>query len=192
MCNSLNYNELSIFQKTSFSIWLTGLSGSGKTTLANTLSGLFNEKGIKMMILDGDNLRKGVNNNLGFSIVDRKENIRRAAEISKLYNDFGITTINAFICPTNELRKMASNIVGEDKYIEIFLDAPLAICENRDPKGLYAKCRKGEIAEFTGINSPFEIPENPNFTIKTDKESPEVSAKRIFELILVYICTIKR
>jgi adenylylsulfate kinase len=181
-----------ILNSQSFSIWLTGLSGSGKTTLAQLLAELFLKKGIKVIVLDGDHLRKGINKNLGFSIDDRSENIRRASEISKLFNENGITTINAFICPTNELRKQASAIVGESHYIEIYLDASLEICEKRDPKGLYLKCRKGEIKEFTGINSPFETPDNPDFIIKTDKDLPEVSANRLFELILGYICTIKR
>jgi adenylylsulfate kinase len=181
---------ISIFQSHSFSIWLTGLSGSGKTTIANIVSQLFLKRGISVMILDGDRLRKGINNNLGYSIDDRTENIRRAAEISKLFNEQGITTINAFICPTNNLRKMASNIVGSSKYIEIFLDAPMDVCESRDTKGLYAKCRRGEIPEFTGITSPFEIPENPQFIIQTNKESAEESANRTFESILGYICKI--
>lgn len=183
---------LQILKSNAYSIWFTGLSGSGKTTLANKVSGLFAKMGISVKILDGDYLRKGINNNLGYSISDRKENIRRAAEVSKLFNEFGTTTINSFICPTNELRSMAREIVGTEKYIEIFLDAPLEICEIRDPKGLYAKCRKGEIPEFTGITSPFEVPENPHFTVKTDKDLPEVSANRTFESILGYICTIKR
>lgn len=189
----INHRTLrQILQTKSFSIWLTGLSGSGKTTIAQNLSGIFSKYGIRIKILDGDHLRKGINNNLGYSIEDRRENIRRAAEVSKLFNESGITTVNAFICPTNELRTMASQIVGRESYIEIFLDAPLEICEKRDPKGLYSKCRKGEILEFTGITSPFEIPENQHFTIKTDKESVEVSANRTFESILGYICTIKR
>jgi adenylylsulfate kinase len=183
---------VSIFQSNSYSIWLTGLSGSGKTTLANRVSQLFFDIGIPVRILDGDKLRKGINNNLGYSIDDRKENIRRAAEVSRLFNEHGITTINAFICPTNELRDIARKIVGNDTYIEIFLDAPLNVCEGRDPKGLYAKCRSGEIAEFTGINSPFETPDNPNLIIETDKESAEESANRTFEWILGYICRIKR
>jgi len=184
--------DVQILKSKSFSIWITGLSGSGKSTIAEKLLEMFTKYGIPVKILDGDHLRKGINNNLGFSIEDRKENIRRAAEISKLFNEYGVSTINAFICPVNELRNLARSIVGSEKYIEIYLDAPLSVCEERDPKGLYAKCRKGEIAEFTGITSPFEIPENPNFTIKTYKESSEESAKRTFESILGYICTIKR
>ena len=192
MTENLMNKAISCLSKNSFSIWLTGLSGSGKTTIASRLNALFIARGIKVVILDGDQLRKGLNNNLGFSIDNRRENIRRVAEVSKLFNEQGITTINAFICPTNDLRLMASTIVGNEKYIEIFLDAPLEICELRDPKGLYAQCRKGEIPEFTGISSPFEIPENPNFIIKTNKVSEEESAIRTFESILGYICTIKR
>jgi adenylylsulfate kinase len=181
-------NSLDILRENTFSIWLTGLSGSGKTTLAQHLSGLFLEHNIKMEILDGDNLRKGINNNLGYSIEDRKENVRRAAEISKLFNNFGISTLNAFICPTNQLRQMVAEIVGDNRYIEIFINTPLEVCEKRDTKGLYAKCRRGEIPEFTGITSPFEIPDNPHIVITTDKISPEDSANRTFELILDYIC----
>lgn len=174
------------------SIWVTGLSGSGKTTLANHVAALFNEYGVNVKILDGDNLRKGLNNNLGFSISDRSENIRRAAEVSKLFNESGITTINAFICPTIELRKQAENIVGSEKYFEIFLDVPFDICEQRDPKGLYARFRKGEFKELTGVDSPYEVPENPDLTLKTHLESPKESANRTFESILGYICKIKR
>jgi adenylylsulfate kinase len=174
------------------SVWITGLSGSGKTTLANYTAALFNKHGVKIQILDGDNLRKGLNNNLGFSLEDRFENIRRAAEVSKLFNDSGITTVNAFICPTEDLRKLAKSIVGDEKYFEIYLDVPLDICEQRDPKGLYARFRKGEFKALTGVDSPFEVPGNPNLTLKTHLESPKESAKRTFEAILGYICKIKR
>ncbi|HEX2935491.1 MAG TPA: adenylyl-sulfate kinase [Bacteroidales bacterium] len=174
------------------SIWVTGLSGSGKTTLANHVSTLFSEYAVNIRILDGDHLRKGLNNNLGFSIADRTENIRRAAEVSKLFNESGITTINAFICPTNELRNQAKKIVGTEKYFEIYLDVPFNICEQRDPKGLYARFRKGEFRELTGFDSPYEVPENHDLILKTYLETPKESAKRTFESILGYICKIKR
>lgn len=174
------------------SIWITGLSGSGKTTLAGFTAGLFKENGVNVKILDGDDLRKGLNNNLGFSIEDRTENIRRAAEVSKLFNESGITTINAFICPTEHLRSVAKKIVGMEKYFEIFLDVPLYVCEKRDPKGLYARFRNGAFSGLTGVDSPFEVPGNPNLIIETHLESPKESANRTFESILGYICKIKR
>lgn len=183
---------IQLLHRNPLSIWVTGLSGSGKTTLANHVAALFKEHGVNVKILDGDNLRKGLNNNLGFSISDRSENIRRSAEVSKLFNESGITTINAFICPTIELRNQAENIVGKEKYFEIFLDVPFDVCEQRDPKGLYARFRKGEFKELTGADSPYEIPENPDLTLKTHLESPKESANRTFESILGYICKIKR
>lgn len=183
---------IQLLHRNPLSIWVTGLSGSGKTTLANYVAALFKEYGVNVKVLDGDNLRKGLNNNLGFSISDRSENIRRAAEVSKLFNESGITTINAFICPTIELRKQAENIVGVENYFEIFLDVPFDICEQRDPKGLYARFRKGEFKELTGADSPYEVPENPNLTLKTHLESPKESANRTFVSILGYICKIKR
>ncbi len=181
-----------LLHRNPLSIWITGLSGSGKTTLASYIAALFNEYGVNVKILDGDNLRKGLNNNLGFSISDRSENIRRAAEVSKLFNESGITTINAFICPTKELRNQAENIVGIEKYFEIFLDVPFDVCELRDPKGLYARFRRGEFKELTGADSPYEVPENPDLTLKTHLESPKESANRTFVSILGYICKIKR
>ena len=174
------------------SIWFTGLSGSGKTTLTKLVYELFVRNGYRFKILDGDSLRTGINSNLGFSIADRTENIRRAAEVSKLFNDYGVSTLNAFICPTNILRKFAASVVGSEKYVEIYLDSPLDVCEKRDPKGLYAKCRRGEIENLTGIDSPFDIPENPHFEVKTSKETPDESANRVFEFICGYICRIKR
>jgi adenylylsulfate kinase len=183
---------IQLLHRNPLSIWVTGLSGSGKTTLANYVAALFKEYGLNVKVLDGDNLRKGLNNNLGFSISDRSENIRRAAEVSKLFNESGITTINAFICPTIELRKQAENIVGIENYFEIFLNVPFEVCEQRDPKGLYARFRKGEFKELTGADSPYEVPENPDLTLKTHLESPKESANRTFESILGYICKIKR
>lgn len=187
-----NQDAIARLKQHPLSIWLTGLSGSGKTTLASKLYHIFHVDGLEMKILDGDRLRLGINRNLGFSIDDRKENIRRAAEISKLFNEFNVCTINAFICPTRNLREMAQNIVGNEQYVEIFLNASLEACENRDTKGLYARCRRGEIAEFTGITSPFEIPESPHFIVDTVSESPDESARRVFEFICSYICRIKR
>ena len=153
-------------------IWFTGLSGSGKSTLAIALEGELYKQGILCRILDGDNIRSGINNNLGFSEADRTENIRRIAEVSKLFVDCGIVTIAAFISPTHAIRRMASEIIGEDDFLEVYVSTPIEECERRDVKGLYAKARRGEIKEFTGISSPFEAPEHPfismNFGKNTD------------------------
>jgi len=165
-------------------IWLTGLSGAGKTTLAKYLEEELFSRGYLTQILDGDNIRTGINRNLGFSSEDRYENIRRIAEISKLFLQCGIITINCFISPTEELRDMARRIIGESDFIEIYVNAPLNICEGRDVKGLYSKARRGEIHEFTGITSPFELPEKIDLEIRTDLLSIEESVRKILELVL--------
>lgn len=168
-------------------VWMTGLSGSGKTTIAIALERLLNQKGFLTQILDGDNIRSGINNNLGFSDSDRTENIRRIAEISKLFLNCGIITINCFVSPTKEIRAQAKQIIGADDFIEVFINTPLEICEQRDVKGLYAKARKGEIKDFTGIDAPFEAPENSFIDIKTVNKSPEDSAKELYTNILSQI-----
>ncbi len=171
-------------------IWLTGLSGAGKTTLAKHLElELFN-RGFLTQILDGDNIRSGINNNLGFSETDRYENIRRIAEVSKLFLDCGVVTINCFISPTEEIRDMARSIIGKEDFIEIFINAPLAVCEKRDVKGLYSKARRGEIRDFTGITSPFEVPENIDLEIRTDLLSVEASVELALKTILPRISMI--
>ena len=152
-------------------IWLTGLSGSGKSTIAAGLQKKLYDNGFLSQVLDGDNIRAGINNNLKFTIDDRFENIRRIAEISKLFINCGIITINSFISPTNDIRGLAKNIIGNNNLIEVFINAPLNICESRDEKGLYKKARNGEIKNFTGIDSPFDIPGNADLEIKTDKLS---------------------
>ena len=152
-------------------IWFTGLSGSGKSTLAIALERELYKQGILCRILDGDNIRSGINNNLGFSEADRTENIRRIAEVSKLFVDCGIVTIAAFISPTHAIRRMASEIIGEDDFLEVYVSTPIEECERRDVKGLYAKARRGEIKEFTGISSPFEAPEHPFISIDTSRQS---------------------
>lgn len=154
-------------------IWLTGLSGSGKTTLASALEKRLFELNYFCQILDGDNVRSGINKNLGFTEEDRIENIRRIAEVSKLFMNCGIILICAFISPTNEIRHMAKNIIGKDDYLEVFVNTPLEICEQRDPKGLYKKARKGEIKNFTGISSPFEAPDDP--FVEVDNSNPDIS-----------------
>jgi len=163
-------------------IWLTGLSGSGKSTIAQLLERKLHDLGNLTMLLDGDNIRDGLNRNLGFSDEDRKENIRRIAEVNKLFNSCGVITINAFVSPTIDIRNTAREIIG-DGFLEVFVDTPLEVCEERDVKGLYEKARKGEIKDFTGISAPFEPPEKADLTIKTADISPEESADNLFEFI---------
>lgn len=153
-------------------IWMTGLSGSGKTTLASALEKRLFELNYFCQILDGDNVRSGINKNLLFTEEDRMENIRRIAEVSKLFMNCGIILICAFISPTNEMREMAREIIGEDDFLEVFIDTPLEICEQRDPKGLYIKARAGEIKNFTGISAPFEIPSRPFMVV--DNTNPKI------------------
>jgi adenylylsulfate kinase len=167
--------------------WLTGLSGSGKTTLANYLERQLHKEGFATMLLDGDNIRAGINNNLGFSDADRLENIRRIAEVSKLFLNCGIITICAFVSPTQEIRQLAENIIGKEDFLEIFIDTPLEICESRDVKGLYAKARRGEIKDFTGISAPFEISENPALHIKTENYTIEESGNVLLNFVLTKI-----
>lgn len=165
-------------------IWMTGLSGSGKSTLAIALERELQRRGILCRILDGDNIRSGINNNLGFSPADRRENIRRIAEVARLFVDTGIVTIAAFISPSEELRRMAAGIVGEADFFEIYVNTPLSVCEQRDVKGLYAKARRGEIREFTGISAPFEAPSAPAMTVDTSAMPLADSVKEILNSIL--------
>jgi len=165
-------------------LWMTGLSGSGKTTIGLAIEKELYKRGFLVMLLDGDLVRTGINKNLKFSVEDRKENIRRIAEVSKLFVNCGVMTINCFISPTDEIRAMAKNIIGKDDFLEVFVSAPLEICESRDLKGLYAKARKGEIQEFTGISSPFDIPPDPDLVLKTDQMSVEESVQCALEFIL--------
>ena len=164
-------------------IWFTGLSGSGKSTIAIALERELQQRGLLCRILDGDNIRSGINNNLGFSPEDRVENIRRIAEVGRLFVDTGIITLAAFISPTNDLRRMAARIIGEDDFMEVYVSTPLEECERRDVKGLYAKARRGEIKEFTGISAPFEAPEHPALTLDTSKLSPEESVRLLVDMI---------
>lgn len=165
-------------------VWFTGLSGSGKSTIAIALERELHKRGLLCRILDGDNIRSGINNNLGFSPSDRVENIRRIAEVSKLFVDTGIITIAAFISPNNELRKMASRIIGKEDFLEVYVSTPIEECERRDVKGLYAKARRGEIKEFTGVSAPFEAPAAPALTLDTSLLSLEESVNRLLDLIL--------
>jgi adenylylsulfate kinase len=165
-------------------IWMTGLSGAGKTTIGVGIERELNKRGYLTQVLDGDNIRTGINNNLGFSGEDRFENIRRIAEVSKLFLNCGIICINSFISPTKEIRVMAKDIIGYDDFIEVYVNAPLEVCEQRDVKGLYQKAREGKIKNFTGIDAPFEAPEKPDIEIKTDKLTIEESVQKCLEVIL--------
>lgn len=166
-------------------IWFTGLSGSGKSTIAIALERELQRRRLLCRILDGDNIRSGINSNLGFSPEDRVENIRRIAEVGKLFVDTGIITLAAFISPTNELRRMAARIIGEQDFYEVYVSTPLEECERRDVKGLYAKARRGEIRDFTGISAPFEVPEHPALSLNTSQLTVEESVDRILKLINV-------
>ena len=173
-----------LLKQRSVMVWFTGLSGSGKSTIAIALERELHKRGLLCRILDGDNIRSGINNNLGFSAEDRVENIRRIAEVSKLFIDTGVITIAAFISPNNELREMASTIIGKDNFLEIYGNTPIEECERRDVKGLYAKARKGEIKDFTGVSAPFEAPEHPALSLDTSVLSLEESVNKLLELIL--------
>jgi len=164
-------------------LWFTGLSGSGKSTIANAVEAKLNNMGKHTYLLDGDNIRLGLNKDLGFSNTNRVENIRRVGEITKLFVDSGIIVLSAFISPFKNDRDRVRNLVNKDEFIEIFIDTPLKICENRDPKGLYKKTRKGKITNFTGISSDYEVPLNAEITIKTDTSSIQDSVIQIIEYI---------
>lgn len=154
-------------------IWLTGLSGSGKSTISLALERRLIDAGHACFVLDGDNLRHGLNRNLGFAPEDRRENVRRTAEVARLMNDAGLIVIAALISPYEEDRAMARHIIGEERFFETYLAADVDACERRDPKGLYAKARRGEIAEFTGVSAPYEVPTGPAITLDTARDSAE-------------------
>lgn len=164
-------------------VWFTGLSGSGKSTIALAVERELHRRGILCRILDGDNIRCGINAGLGFSAEDRKENIRRIAEVGKLFVETGIVTLAAFVSPTNEYRQMARNIIGSEDFIEIYVSTPLEVCERRDVKGLYARARRGEVKDFTGISAPFEIPEHPAMSVDTSRQPLEESVKQVINMI---------
>lgn len=162
-----------------FLVWFTGLSGAGKSTLANHLEVALHQKGLKTYLLDGDNLRTGLNQDLGFSQKDREENIRRVGEVAKLMMDAGLIIIAAFISPLQKEREILKNRIGKENFFEIHVDCPLEVCEKRDPKGIYKKVRAGLIQNFTGIDSPYEVPVNPELTVNTEKESIATSLKKV-------------
>ena len=165
-------------------LWLTGLSGSGKTTLAKTFSEQLHNDGFLTQVLDGDNIRLGINNNLSFTLEDRMENIRRTAEMAKLFVDCGVVTICCLVSPTEKIRTLAKEIIGKEDFFEIFINTPLNICEERDVKGLYAMARKGEVKNFTGISAPFENPKSPSLEIKTEGVNIATSTEEILKAIL--------
>lgn len=177
-------------------IWFTGLSGAGKTTLATGLNRFLLRRGFFTKMFDGDEIRQGLNKDLGYSIADRIENIRRTAEVSKLFVDHGIVVVCSFISPTQQMRQMVKDIVGEERFIEIFVNCPLEVCEERDVKGLYKKARQGLITDFTGIGSIYENPENPDIEIRTDvwseKDSLKFLNRRILPEIMYYKFGIQR
>ena len=186
MCDSRLKREdkEDVLKERSGMIWFTGLSGSGKSTVAIALERELHQRGLLCRILDGDNIRSGINNNLSFSEADHIEHIRRIAEISKLFIDTGIITIAAFISPNNDIREIAAGIIGKENFLEIFVSTSIEECERRDVKGLYAKARRGEIKDFTGVSAPFEAPEHPALVLDTAVLSVEESVNRLLELIL--------
>lgn len=165
-------------------IWMTGLSGSGKSTIAIGVERELHRRGILCRILDGDNIRSGINSNLGFSPEDRHENIRRIAEIGKLFVETGIVTIACFVSPTNEIRQMARHIIGDKDFREVYIATPLSECERRDVKGLYARARRGEVKDFTGISAPFEAPEHPDLTLDTSQLTLQEEVEAVVKLCL--------
>lgn len=183
---SREFRETKLGQRSKV-IWLTGLSGSGKSTIGLALEKRLFQENFVAQLLDGDNIRSGINKNLGFSEEDRKENIRRIAEIAKLYLSSGIITINSFISPTAETRNIAKEIVGDGDFLEIYINAPMATCESRDVKGLYKKARAGEIQGFTGVNQAYEEPENPALELRTDVLSVDEAVDILFIFLKKHI-----
>lgn len=177
----------SLLGQRAVTLWMTGLSGSGKSTVAKGVEKKLHELGFLTQVLDGDNVRSGINNNLGFTDEDRTENIRRISEVTKLFLNCGIITINSFVSPTIAIRDQARAIIGEDDFYEVFINAPVEVCEERDVKGLYAKARAGEIKNFTGLDAPFEAPENPALEVKTYTEPVEKSIQQVVDFLLPLI-----
>jgi adenylylsulfate kinase len=173
-----------LLNQNSIVIWITGLSGSGKTTIAQELELELHKRSFLTKLLDGDNVRTGINNNLLFSEEDRKENIRRIAEVSKLFMKGGVILINCFISPTKEIRDQAKEIIGENDFFEIYVNTSIEVCEQRDVKGLYAKARAGLIKNFTGIDSPYEEPTSPDVEVKTEEVNIEDSVQKIIDILL--------
>lgn len=164
-------------------LWFTGYSGAGKSTLSVAVEKELHKRGIRTYVLDGDNVRHGLNNNLGFSPEDRTENIRRIGEVSKLFCDAGIMTLTAFISPYREDRDMVRSIMADGEFVEIYVKCSLSQCEKRDPKGLYKKARNGEIKGFTGIDAPYEAPRNPELVIETDRQKLAESVEEVLSFL---------
>ncbi|RKY62948.1 MAG: adenylyl-sulfate kinase [Candidatus Latescibacterota bacterium] len=164
-------------------LWFTGLPGSGKSTIANEVAHMLHRRGHLTYVLDGDNVRHGLNKDLGFSPEDREENIRRIGEVANLFADAGVITMTAFISPYRRDRERVRRLLGDGRFIEIYVNCPLEVCERRDPKGMYAKARRGEIPEFTGISAPYEPPENPEIELRTDSMSVEECAEKVVEYL---------
>lgn len=168
----------------SLTVWFTGLSGSGKSTIANRLEQLLMSRGIHTFILDGDNVRTGLNKGLSFTAEDRYENLRRIAEVAKLFTDAGIVVLSAFVSPLKSDREMVRNIIGKDNFAEIFVNTSFEECERRDVKGLYKKARNGEISNFTGLTAPYEAPEFPELIIETESRSIDECAEQVLKYLL--------
>lgn len=179
--NGNNFNQRGVV------VWLSGLPCSGKTTIGTGLEKLLNKEGYFVRMLDGDVTRKGICNDLGFSEKDRRENIRRVAEIARLFAETGVITICAFITPTDDLRKLAHDITGKDFFINVFVDTPLQLCEQRDVKGMYKKARRGEITDFTGVSAPFEVPSDPDIILQTLYSNPNESACELYNYLIPLI-----
>lgn len=168
-------------------VWLTGLSGSGKSTIATALERALYNRGFATKLLDGDNVRTGINNNLGFSPEDREENIRRIAEVARLFVQAGIITICSFVSPTRDIRSMAGELIGEEDFVEVYVNCPLEVCEQRDVKGLYKKARAGKIKDFTGIDAPFEAPLSPALEVRTDEQPLDVCVDQLLQYLLPHL-----
>lgn len=166
-----------------FALWLTGVPAAGKTTLAGEVANRLRKQGLSVRVLDGDDLRGGLNADLGFSQADREENVRRFAEVTRLFLDSGICVVAALISPFRAGRQRARTIIGTERFVEIFVDAPLEVCQQRDPKGLYAKARAGKIVGLTGVDAPFEAPENPDLHLRTDRDTPRALAESVIRLL---------
>lgn len=182
-CIMTRQDKEALLKQRGMMVWFTGLSGSGKSTIALAVERELHQRGILCRILDGDNIRCGINAGLGFSAEDRKENIRRIAEVGKLFVETGIVTLAAFVSPTNEYRQMARDIIGSEDFFEVYVSTPLEVCERRDVKGLYARARRGEVKDFTGISAPFEIPEHPALSVDTSRQPLEESVKQVINMI---------
>jgi len=178
-----NEREIRLGQKSKV-LWMTGLSGSGKSTIAIGIERMLFEMGYTVQVLDGDNVRSGLSENLNFSLEDRKENVRRISHLAKLYNDSGIINICSFISPTQAIRNFAKSIIGEENFLEIFVDTPLEVCEARDVKGLYKKARNGEIKNFTGLDAPYEIPSSPDLVLKTNEKKIQECVMEAVDFLL--------